>query len=60
MKNEAMELAARIRKADTWDEDDCKELCDLAGLSDEWKEADGDTFESVLYKAAEILGVEII
>lgn len=37
-----------------------EELCELAGLADEWKEADGESFEQVLYKAAEILNVEII
>lgn len=53
------EVAERIRNSDTWNEEDCKELCRLAGLEHEWEEADGSTFESVLYKAAEILGVEI-
>ena len=31
-----------------------------AGLADEWEEADGESFEAVLFKAAEALGVEII
>ena len=53
------EIAEAIRNAQEWDEDDCRELCTLAGLEEEWAEADGETFESVLYKAAEILGVEI-
>lgn len=61
MKNtEAMEIADRIRTADTWDEADLAELCSLAGLEDEWSEADGETFESVAFKAAELLGVEIV
>ena len=56
---EAVEVAARIRESSTWDGDACRELCDLAGLADEWDAADGETFEDVVYKAANILGVEI-
>lgn len=56
---EVVEVAARIRESFTWDEDDCRELCDLAGLADEWDAADGEEFEGVVYKAARILGVEI-
>lgn len=56
---EAKELAAKIREADTWDADDCWKLCDLAGIADEWDAADGETFEGVVYKAARILDVEI-
>lgn len=56
----ATEIAAAIRSMDTWDHDLCTELCELAGLEDEWEAADGDTFESILYKAADVLGVELI
>lgn len=56
---EAVELAARIREADEWNTEDLAELCEMAGLEKEWQEADGETFEQVAYKAAEILGVEI-
>ena len=56
---EAVEVAARILESNTWDGDACRELCDLAGIVDEWDAADGDTFEDVVYKAARILGVEI-
>ena len=56
---EAVELAERIRKADEWNSEDLAELCEMAGLEREWQEADGETFEQVAYKAAEILGVEI-
>lgn len=55
----AVEVAAWIRESGTWDGDACRELCDLAGLADEWDAADGETFEDVVYKAADILGVEI-
>lgn len=53
--------AKRIREAHDWEacESECAELCEAAGLLDEWAEADGDAFESVVGKAACILGVRI-
>lgn len=56
---EAEEVAERIRENAGWDLNDCAELCHLAGLDIEWEEADGSEFESVVYAAAEKLGVEI-
>lgn len=53
------ELAEKIRNSGTWDYDLLAELCDRAGIFEEWENADGETFESVAYKAAEILGVNI-
>lgn len=53
-------IAERIRSKDYWDMDSCIELCELAGLEEEFNNADGETFESVLFEAAERLGVEII
>ena len=35
------------------------ELCERAGMSEEWEAADSDTFESVVYAAAEKLGIQI-
>ena len=35
------------------------ELCERAGMSEEWEAADGDTFESVVYAAAEKFGIQI-
>ncbi len=55
----AKEVAESIRNAETWDPEDCEELCKLAGLEKEWEESDAYTFESVIEKAAKILGVEI-
>lgn len=57
----ALELAEAIADADTWEKckSECAELCDYAGYGAEWKEADGDTFENVVYKAAKKLGVDI-
>lgn len=59
VESEAEILARKIRESGEWDTELLRELCDLAGLSQEWEEADGESFESVAYKAAEILGVEI-
>lgn len=57
---EAQELARAIKAADTWDLDQLEKLCELAGMAEEWKQADSEEFEAVAYKAAEKLGVEII
>jgi len=51
---------ARIQEGkDTWDLEILGELCYYADLEEEWENA-GEDFESVAYKAAEILGVEIV
>lgn len=55
----AQQLAAEIRSLGAWDSDLLRQLCDLAGMQVEWKNADGETFESVAYEAAKKLGVEI-
>ena len=56
----AYEVAEELRTSGEWIPELCEELCELAGLADEWEEADGESFEAVLFKAAEALGVEII
>lgn len=53
-------IASRIRESDTWDLDDCRKLCDAAGMLDEFEASDGETFENVLFAAAKALGVEIV
>ena len=57
----ALHIASAIREADTWDEcePECAELCRLAGMESEWKEADGGSFEDVLIEAAKKLNVKI-
>ena len=57
----ALNTASAIRCADTWEdcEYECCELCRLAGMESEWREADGETFEAVLIEAAKKLNVEI-
>lgn len=59
MMNRAYEIATEINNSNEWSAELLAELCELAGLSKEWEEADGETFETIAYKAAEILGVEI-
>lgn len=58
MRN-ANEIAKEIRAMETWDMELLEELCEAADMVEEWNEADGETFESVAFKAAEKLGVEI-
>ena len=57
----ALYITSAIREADTWEdcENECCELCRLAGMESEWREADGETFEAVLIEAAKKLNVEI-
>ena len=57
----ALNTASAIRDADTWldCENECGELCRLAGMESEWRVADGETFEKVLIEAAKKLNVEI-
>ena len=61
MKNiKAAKIAEAMRITDTWDMGLARELCDLAGMADAFDAADGETFESVIYAAADKLGVEVI
>ena len=55
MTKETQELINRITEATEWNLEDCKALCKLAGLEKEWNEADGETFEKVIYTALDLL-----
>ena len=55
----ANEIATALRNSREWDFELLEELCEIAGLKEDWLNSDGETFESVSYKAAEILGVDI-
>ena len=57
---EAQTIAQELREEGEWIPDLCEELAALAGMADEYRDADGETFEAVLFKAAAVLGVEII
>ena len=61
-KEEIKEIAAKIKAADNWLDvaDEVEAICDAAGLLEELKEADDGTFESVIFKAADTFGVELI
>ena len=54
-----IELANAINASTEWDNELLAELCARADMTEEWNAADGETFESVVYAAAEKLGVEI-
>lgn len=53
------EIATSLRSSGEWDFELLKELCTIAGLEEEWNNSDGETFEDVAYKAAEIIDVDI-
>ena len=53
------ELAGVIRSLDFWDADLLRDLCWRAGMIEEW-DAAGEEFETVAFKAAEKLGLEIL
>ena len=55
----ANEIATTLRSSGEWDFELLEELCEIAGLKEELNNSDGETFEDVAYKAAEILGVDI-
>lgn len=57
---EAQTIAQELREEGEWIPALCEALCELAGMADEYREADGESFEAVLFKAAEFLGVVII
>lgn len=55
----AEEIARELNESGEWMLELCEELCKLADMEQEWKDADGESFESVVYAAAERLGVEV-
>lgn len=60
VNSRAYQIAKEIRSQSIWDLDLCKELCEEAGMADEWAECTADDFEKVVYTAAEKLGVEVL
>ena len=61
-KEEIKEIAAKIKAADNWLDvaDEVEAICDADGILEEFKESDDTTFESVIFKAADTFGVELI
>jgi len=58
-EHEELAVAYRISMSDEWNPEDCRRLCELAEIEDEWEAADGETFEQVVFKAAELLNVKV-
>ena len=54
------EIIKILRESGEWLPNLCQELCEIAGMSREWKAADGESFESVVYAATEKLNVGIL
>mgnify|MGYP003421931953 FL=1 len=55
----ANEIATALRSSGEWDFELIEDLCEIAGLKEEWINSDSANFEDVVYKAAEILDVDI-
>ena len=55
----ANEIATALRSSGEWDFEMIEELCEIADLKEEWSNSDSANFVDVVYKAAEILGVDI-
>lgn len=55
----ALEIVNQLNRSGEWSYELCEELCDLAGLSEDWENADGENFEQVVYEAAKILNVNL-
>lgn len=58
--DEIEDTATRIRESDAWVVEDCRIICDAAGLLEVFESADGESFERVVIDAANALGVEVI
>lgn len=54
---ETAEILEVFADLDYYDPELCAEICARAGLEEDWAEADGETFEDVLNRALEILGL---
>ena len=59
LKMNVQEIAKELRGQDVWSMELLELLCDETDLTEEFENADSETFESVVYKAADILNVEI-
>lgn len=53
------EIAQIINEAEVKSNDDYEELCELAGMSEDWKKATGTQAKVVIAAAAEKLGIDI-
>lgn len=56
--SEAEKIAYRIRHSEEWNEEDYRELCELANLAEEFEEAQEDEeIDRVVARAAALLGI---
>lgn len=53
----AQQIWTYIDTTGEWYDDWCYALCKMAGMLDEWQSSDEYTFKSVVYRAAEKLGL---
>lgn len=54
-------IVKAINNSDNWLDclSECEKLCGIAGLSEKWQKADGESFEDVLKEASHRLKVDI-
>lgn len=55
----ANEIATELRSSGEWNFELIEELCAIAGLKEDWDNSDSENFVDIVYKAAEILEVDI-
>lgn len=53
------ELEEIVAESDIWIPEVLEEICRRADMEEEYEAADGETFESVVEKAAEKIGIEL-
>ena len=52
-------IATTLRSSGEWDFELLEELFEIAGLEEDRSNSDSENFKDVVYKVAEILGVDI-
>ncbi|MBS3949574.1 MAG: hypothetical protein KGZ53_02760 [Peptococcaceae bacterium] len=59
MRKTAKELEREFQKSNEWNPELLNELAKLADMEDEWKVADGETFETVAEEMAKKVGINL-
>ena len=57
---DARKIAEKLRDSDTWNLDDCGDLCQAVGLGEEWDAAAAEDFEEIVVRAGKMVGIEIL
>lgn len=62
LEDDIADLVDAVTAADTWDTvaDELAKLADYVGLAEAWADADGDSFEAVIRRIGNALGVALI